>query len=165
MTSADFDTAPRNWITTAMFALTFAVAVTVVPWYGFAVGYHAAAWVWFTLLLGANGMAITCGYHRLFSHATYEAHPVLKVAYLLFGAMALQNSALVWSAGHRSTIASSMTWSGIRTAHGADSGSPTLDGCCTIIRAANRTSAWCGTWSGIRCCACSIATMFRWRWR
>ena len=84
-----------------MFALTFAVAVTVVPWYGFAVGYHAAAWVWFTLLLGANGMAITCGYHRLFSHATYEAHPVLKVAYLLFGAMALQNSALVWSAGHR----------------------------------------------------------------
>jgi stearoyl-CoA desaturase (delta-9 desaturase) len=101
MTSADFDTAPRNWITTAMFALTFAVAVTVVPWYGFAVGYHAAAWVWFTLLLGANGMAITCGYHRLFSHATYEAHPVLKVAYLLFGAMALQNSALVWSAGHR----------------------------------------------------------------
>jgi stearoyl-CoA desaturase (delta-9 desaturase) len=92
---------PRNWITTAMFASTFAVAVTVVPWYGFAIGYHTAAWVWFVLLLGANGMAITCGYHRLFSHATYEAHPVLKVAYLLFGAMALQNSVLVWSAGHR----------------------------------------------------------------
>src|SRR5208337_1526173 len=70
---------PRNWITSAMFVLTFATAVTVVPWYGFKFGYHAAAWIWFTLLLGANGMAITCGYHRLFSHATYEAHPVLKV--------------------------------------------------------------------------------------
>jgi stearoyl-CoA desaturase (delta-9 desaturase) len=46
-------------------------------------------------------MAITCGYHRLFAHCTYEAHPVLKVAYLMFGAMALQNSALNWAAGHR----------------------------------------------------------------
>ncbi|MDP8984992.1 MAG: fatty acid desaturase [Pseudomonadota bacterium] len=92
---------PRNWITTAMFAFTFGTAVTAVPWYGFAHGYQPAAWIWFALLLGANGMAITCGYHRLFAHATYEAHPVLKVAYLLFGAMALQNSALIWAAGHR----------------------------------------------------------------
>jgi stearoyl-CoA desaturase (delta-9 desaturase) len=84
-----------------MFVVTFAIAVIVVPWYGIAIGYHAAAWIWFALLVGANGMAITCGYHRLFSHVTYEAHPVLKIAYLLFGAMALQNSVLVWSAGHR----------------------------------------------------------------
>jgi stearoyl-CoA desaturase (delta-9 desaturase) len=95
------DVTPLNWTTTAMFTLTFATAVIVVPWYGFRYGYHAGAWVWFTLLLGANGMAITCGYHRLFAHATYDAHPVLKVAYLLFGAMALQNSALIWAAGHR----------------------------------------------------------------
>jgi stearoyl-CoA desaturase (delta-9 desaturase) len=91
----------RNWATTLMFVVTFAIAVTVVPWYGFTHGYHAAAWVWFTLLLGANGMSITCGYHRLFAHATYEAHPILKVLLLLFGAMALQNSVLVWAANHR----------------------------------------------------------------
>jgi stearoyl-CoA desaturase (delta-9 desaturase) len=90
-----------NWVTTAMFTLTFAVAVIVVPWYGVSHGYDAAAWFWFPLLVGANGMAITCGYHRLFAHATYDAHPVLKFVYLLFGAMALQNSALVWCAGHR----------------------------------------------------------------
>ena len=95
------ESVPRNWITTTMFALTFGTAVTVVPWYGFTHGYHTAAWIWFVLLVGANGMAITCGYHRLFAHATYEAHPVLKIVYLLFGAMALQNSALIWSAGHR----------------------------------------------------------------
>jgi len=84
-----------------MFALTFATSITVVPWYGFAHGYSTAAWIWFILLLGANGMSITCGYHRLFAHAAYEAHPLLKLAYLLFGAMALQNSALDWSAAHR----------------------------------------------------------------
>jgi len=90
-----------NWVATLMFLFTSLVALTLVPWYGFSHGYHAAAWVWFTLFLGANGMSITCGYHRLMSHSAYEAHPILKVAYLLFGAMALQNSALVWSAGHR----------------------------------------------------------------
>jgi stearoyl-CoA desaturase (delta-9 desaturase) len=84
-----------------MFVLTFAVAISVVPWYGITHGYHTAAWICFTLFLGANGMAITCGYHRLFAHCTYEAHPLLKVAYLLFGAMALQNSALNWAAAHR----------------------------------------------------------------
>ncbi|GAC1309170.1 MAG: fatty acid desaturase [Steroidobacteraceae bacterium] len=84
-----------------MFAATFVAALTAVPWYGIEHGYSAVAWLEFTLLLGANGMAITCGYHRLFAHATYDAHPLLKVAYLLFGAMALQNSALVWSASHR----------------------------------------------------------------
>ena len=93
--------APINWAASLMFVLTSVVAITVVPWYGITHGYHAAAWVWFTLFLGANGMAITCGYHRLFAHCTYEAHPLLKVAYLLFGAMALQNSALNWAAAHR----------------------------------------------------------------
>jgi stearoyl-CoA desaturase (delta-9 desaturase) len=91
----------RNWAALLMFLFTSVVAVTAVPWYGIVHGYHAAAWVWFVLLVGANGMAITCGYHRLFAHATYDAHPLLKVAYLLFGAMALQNSALLWAAGHR----------------------------------------------------------------
>jgi stearoyl-CoA desaturase (Delta-9 desaturase) len=101
MRATSWDSVSRNWTTTLMFAVTFGVAVTVVPWYGFMHGYHAAAWIWFVLFLGANGMSITCGYHRLFAHATYDAHPVLKVLYLLFGAMALQNSALVWSATHR----------------------------------------------------------------
>jgi stearoyl-CoA desaturase (Delta-9 desaturase) len=101
MRDSSWDSVSRNWTTTLMFALTFGVAVTVVPWYGFMHGYHAAAWIWFVLFLGANGMSITCGYHRLFAHATYDAHPVLKGLYLLFGAMALQNSALVWSATHR----------------------------------------------------------------
>ncbi len=92
---------PRNWATILMFAATFGVSAIVVPWYGIVHGYHAAAWIWFAVFLFANGFAITCGYHRLFSHVTYEAHPVLKVIYLLFGAMALQNSALKWSTDHR----------------------------------------------------------------
>jgi stearoyl-CoA desaturase (Delta-9 desaturase) len=101
VTDVRAENASVNWGTTLMFVLTTLVAVTVVPWYGITHGYHTAAWVWFVLILGANGMGITCGYHRLLAHATYEAHGLLKLPLLLFGAMALQNSALVWCAGHR----------------------------------------------------------------
>ncbi|HUX72744.1 MAG TPA: fatty acid desaturase [Steroidobacteraceae bacterium] len=93
--------APRNWPTTMMFVMTTMVAAVVVPWYGIVHGYHAAAWIWFAVMLVANGMAITCGYHRLFAHSTYEARPALRLLYVLFGAMALQNSVLKWSADHR----------------------------------------------------------------
>jgi len=37
------------------------------------------------------------------------------MAYLLFGAMALQNSALIWAAGHRVHIATSTITSSTRT--------------------------------------------------
>ena len=101
MTTSDWESAPRNWPAFLMFTITGAAAVSLVPWYGFAHGYSSAAWLWFALFLCSNELAITCGYHRLFAHVTYEARPALKLVYLLFGAMALQNSALLWSAGHR----------------------------------------------------------------
>ena len=85
-----------------MFVLTFAVAVTVVPWYGFTYGFSAAAWVWFAALLYANGLAITTGYHRLWSHKTFDAHWSVRFLLMLFGSMALQNSVLHWAANHRS---------------------------------------------------------------
>lgn len=91
----------RNWPTLTMFAVTLGLALSAVPWYGLTHGYAVATWIGFAALLCITELSITCGYHRLFSHATYQAHPALKVFFLLFGAMALQNSALVWSAGHR----------------------------------------------------------------
>jgi stearoyl-CoA desaturase (Delta-9 desaturase) len=99
--SAPTPRAPLVWSRVLMFALTLAVAVIVVPWYGFTVGYSAAGWIWFAILLYANGLAITGGYHRLWSHRTYDAHWSLRLVYMLLGAMALQNSVLVWAAGHR----------------------------------------------------------------
>lgn len=61
---------------------------------------------WATLGLAAVwmfccGLSITGGYHRLFSHMAYKAHPALRLFYLLFGAAAVQNSALKWCADHR----------------------------------------------------------------
>ena len=89
------------WANVLMFALTLAASLTIVPWYGFTFGYSMAAWVWFAVLLYANGLAITGGYHRLWSHRTYDSHWSLRFIYMILGAMALQNSVLVWASGHR----------------------------------------------------------------
>src|SRR5471032_3266048 len=92
---------PINWPTTLMFILTPLAAAILVPWYGIVHGFSAASWAVLAFFLVACGMSVTAGYHRLWAHRTYEAHWALKVLYLIFGSMALQNSALVWSSGHR----------------------------------------------------------------
>lgn len=48
-----------------------------------------------------TGMSITAGYHRLWSHKTYSAHPVVRFILAVGGAMTLQNSILHWSSDHR----------------------------------------------------------------
>jgi stearoyl-CoA desaturase (delta-9 desaturase) len=77
------------------------VAVIAVPWYGFTKGFSLGSWAFFAFFLIANEMSITGGYHRLWAHRAYEAHPALRWFFMIFGSMALQNSALVWCSGHR----------------------------------------------------------------
>ena len=84
-----------------LFSLTSLAALTLVPWYGLTHGYATASWILCGAFLLANELSITAGYHRLWAHRAYEAHPILKVIYLIFGGMALQNSALIWCSGHR----------------------------------------------------------------
>ena len=48
------------------------------------------------------GLSICAGYHRFFSHKSYEASRPVQVFYAIFGAMAAQNSILWWSSSHRS---------------------------------------------------------------
>ncbi|MGH8276275.1 MAG: acyl-CoA desaturase, partial [Steroidobacteraceae bacterium] len=92
---------PLIWANTLMFTLTFAAAAILVPWYGLTYGFRGADWGVFALFLIANGMGITAGYHRLWAHRTYEAHWMVRLFYLVFGTMALQNSAFAWCSGHR----------------------------------------------------------------
>lgn len=49
----------------------------------------------------AVGLSICAGYHRFFSHKSYEPSRPVQIFYAIFGAMAAQNSILTWSASHR----------------------------------------------------------------
>ncbi len=76
-------------------------ALVLVPLWGLYHGYNATLWWMALLFLYLNGLSITAGYHRLWSHNAYRAHPVLRVFFALWGAGALQNSILVWGSDHR----------------------------------------------------------------
>jgi len=89
------------WLNTLVFSLTFLVAVIGVPWYGMTHGFSGGMWLAFVLTIGFAGISITAGYHRLWSHRTYEANPVLRFLFAIGGALALQNSILHWSSDHR----------------------------------------------------------------
>ncbi|HEU0198489.1 MAG TPA: fatty acid desaturase [Nevskiaceae bacterium] len=99
---AERSAAPLNWPAVVMFAVTTGAAVILVPWYAFAYGFSPTAWWCGGLLMYLTGLSITAGYHRLWAHRAYEAHPAVEWVYLLFGAMALQNSVFCWTAQHRS---------------------------------------------------------------
>lgn len=92
---------PINWPAAVMFPVTTLPVLTVLPWYLATHEVSGWAWVWFVALLWANGLGITAGYHRLFAHRAYQAHPVLKWVAAIFGGMAVQNSILVWASMHR----------------------------------------------------------------
>lgn len=93
--------APLNWPAIIMFLLSTVPVVTVFPWYAWTFGFDTFEWVSFSVLWALNGLSITAGYHRLWAHRSYEASKPLQILYMLFGAMALQNSILVWASMHR----------------------------------------------------------------
>jgi len=97
----DKEIAPINWSVTAVLGLTFIAAITIVPWYGIVHGYNGWSWLFFGVFLVLNGIGIGSGYHRLWSHRTYDAHPALKWLLAVMGGMSLQNSIIIWSARHR----------------------------------------------------------------
>lgn len=53
------------------------------------------------VLVYLTGLSITAGYHRLYSHRSYKAHPIVEFFVLFFGTMAAQGSVLRWSFDHR----------------------------------------------------------------
>ncbi|CAB0150630.1 hypothetical protein PSI9734_01073 [Pseudidiomarina piscicola] len=89
------------WLNTLVFAITFTVAAIGVPWYGLTHGFSFGLWLALIATIGFAGISITAGYHRLWSHRTYDAHWSLRILFALGGALAVQNSALHWSSDHR----------------------------------------------------------------
>lgn len=77
------------------------------------VGFGGLAWWiadarfnWETIALAvvlafATGMGITGGYHRLFSHRSYEAAWPVRVALVLFGGATFEGSVWEWCTDHR----------------------------------------------------------------
>ena len=90
------------------FHLTNVLAITV-PFAGLVTAI-AVAWGWgfswnhLALLLGTylfSAIGVTVGYHRLFTHKSFETYRPVKLVFALLGSMAVEGPLLKWVATHR----------------------------------------------------------------
>ena len=86
--------------TSFLFLTPFATIIAIYYWLsidGFSWAMVSIAVIFYTM----TGLSITAGYHRLFAHKAYDANPLVKFFFLVFGASAFQNSLLKWGSDHR----------------------------------------------------------------
>lgn len=90
-----------RWPNSIFLISTLCLTLTVVPAYLWSQGlslFQAGLFIFFFL---ATGLSITLGYHRLFTHRSFQARWPVRLFTLLFGAGAFENSVLCWAADHR----------------------------------------------------------------
>ncbi len=90
-----------NWITTSFLIGTSTIALIGTPLYLYFFGFSWFLFAYFLFMFSACCMSITLGYHRLFAHGAFKASWPVKIATLLFGAAAFENSVLLWASEHR----------------------------------------------------------------
>lgn len=95
------NTVQKDWTNILFLSLTPIIGIVGTALYT----WHTGIALWMPVLLLVMyllvGMSICAGYHRYFSHKSYECSPIIQALYAIFGAMAVQNSILLWCAGHR----------------------------------------------------------------
>jgi stearoyl-CoA desaturase (delta-9 desaturase) len=90
-----------NWITSSFLIGTLILSLTAVPAYIWFFGLDWFQVTLFFVMFCACGFSITLGYHRLYSHLSFQAHWTVRLFVLIFGAGAFENSALLWTCEHR----------------------------------------------------------------
>jgi stearoyl-CoA desaturase (Delta-9 desaturase) len=92
---------PKDWTNILFLSLTPLIGVFGTLAYALTFGVTWWEPVLFLVSYLVVGLSVTAGYHRLYAHKGYEAHPLVHAFFLFFGAMALQNSVLKWASDHR----------------------------------------------------------------
>lgn len=90
-----------DWVTLPFFSLTLLISIIGLAVYIPRFGIHPLEPVFCFISVFVIAMVVSGGYHRYFSHRTFQCHPILKIFYLVVGAAAFEQSALIWSADHR----------------------------------------------------------------
>lgn len=92
---------PFIWLNVFVFVITFLVAAIAVPYRAITHGFDGFEIISALICFCFCGMSITMGYHRLWSHRTYQANSTIRFICAIGGAFALQNSILHWCSDHR----------------------------------------------------------------
>jgi stearoyl-CoA desaturase (Delta-9 desaturase) len=91
----------KDWVNIIFLTLTPIIGVVGTALYTWRNGFEPWMLVLMLTMYALVGMSICAGYHRFFSHKSYEASRPVQYFFAFFGAMAAQNSILWWSSSHR----------------------------------------------------------------
>jgi len=92
---------PIDWVNAVFLVATPLVAAVGASWY---VWNHGVTWLDvanFVVMFALTSVCVTGGYHRYYSHRSYECSKPVQLFYLVFGAAAVENSILNWASDHR----------------------------------------------------------------
>ena len=89
------------WTNAIFLFITPVLAVAAAAWHTATQPFAWAPIIAAIVLYFVAGMSITAAYHRLFSHRSYKASPVVKAVFAVTGASAWQNSIVEWASDHR----------------------------------------------------------------
>lgn len=88
--------------TVSIYIIGYHLALLIgLPFYFFHYSPKGSLFIAAAIILYISGLAITVGYHRLYSHSTFKTNKYVEGVILFFGSMATQGSALKWSCDHR----------------------------------------------------------------
>ena len=93
-----------RWTNSAFLIGTLLISFIGLPIFIYHYGGQINWWLHgsvFVAMFIASGLSITLGYHRLFSHLSFKASWPVRLLTLIFGATAMENSALEWCSDHR----------------------------------------------------------------
>ncbi len=89
-----------RWVGVVLFAVLILGSLAA-PFYIARYGLTKTEIFLFFFYYFATGLSITVGYHRLFAHKTFKAHPIVQFFLLFFGAATYEQSAIKWASQHR----------------------------------------------------------------
>ena len=90
----------RDYTTMFLFGLIVFATIIGVPIFAYFYDFSWVDWSLFFILYIVTGLGITVGYHRFVAHRSFKCKDSVKVALLIAGGMALENSALRWAGDH-----------------------------------------------------------------
>lgn len=89
-----------SWVNTSFLVITPILFIGLLP-FVLKNGINWSDFFVFSLMIFLSGISLTVGYHRYFSHQSFECHPIVKIFFLVFGAANIENSVIKWGSDHR----------------------------------------------------------------
>lgn len=92
---------PLIWHNILFMTLNPIAAMILTPIY---LMHHGLTWglvAFLAITYTISNMVITTGYHRYFSHRTFNAHPFIEFLFVFIGSGSFQGSVLAWCTDHR----------------------------------------------------------------